>query len=311
MKNKWIILLVWFCHTSIFVHAQSPEWNIDFEIWDLDDTTPNLWFDTTIVENRIGLFPPNWHYRPDAIQEGRGLGRTTDATSGEYAVALSGFYSYPVMRIISGDNAETPGWGIDIKPNKLIGDYKAILLGNDCDSLKAYVDVFLTQNNSVNGVRDTIGYGNVVLNETTNAYSQFEVNINYSNNNTIPDSVIIVLAKERFGNDTPPDCLECSHVFFDNLRFTTPSTAIDEDDQKFDFIISPNPATKQLYIASNHENSRVDVTLISSNGQIKKIYSNIENSFFIDVSDFRKGIYFLKIEDKKTRHFEYKKVIIQ
>jgi hypothetical protein len=50
--------------------------------------------------------------------EGKGLGRTTDATEGNYAVALSGYYSYEVMRIISGESERNSGWPIDFKPNK-------------------------------------------------------------------------------------------------------------------------------------------------------------------------------------------------
>ncbi len=146
MTNKFVLLLVMLCTMwNAEISAQSTEWNLDFEIWDYTDTTPGLWNDTAVIENRVGLFPPKWHFRPDHIPERTGLGRTTDATHGEYALTMSGFYQYQVMRIISGESAQKPGWPIDTKPKKLLGDYKAILLGINCDSLKAYVDVFLTK----------------------------------------------------------------------------------------------------------------------------------------------------------------------
>jgi hypothetical protein len=47
--------------------SQSAEWNLNFEEWDSTYVTPSLWFDTTVVENRIGLFPPKWHYRSGFI----------------------------------------------------------------------------------------------------------------------------------------------------------------------------------------------------------------------------------------------------
>ena len=178
MINKWVLLLSFICPLcTANVLAQSPDWNLDFEVWDSTDVTPDLWYDTTVVENRVGLFPPQWHYRPDHIQEGRGLAQTTDATHGDYAVAMSGFYSYEVMRIISGNSAEKPGWPINYTPDKLTGTYKAILLGTLCDSLRAYVDVYLTKYDSLLGSRDTIGSGSLILNETSNTYTTFEVDI--------------------------------------------------------------------------------------------------------------------------------------
>ncbi len=148
MKYYLPIIMLIISGSVTILFGQSGEWNLDFEEWDLENTTPDLWHDTTIIENRVGLFPPKWHYRPDNIPEGKGLGRTTDATEGNYAVTLSGFYQYQVMRIISGESASSPGWSIDFRPEKFIGDYKAILLG-DCDSLKTYVDVYLTSYNEI------------------------------------------------------------------------------------------------------------------------------------------------------------------
>ena len=45
----------------LIAHGQNSDWNLDFEEWDLNETTPELWHDTTVVENRVGLFPPKWH----------------------------------------------------------------------------------------------------------------------------------------------------------------------------------------------------------------------------------------------------------
>ncbi len=309
MKFNILILLLLLNGVSAISFCQSPDWNLDFEEWDLDDTTPDLWHDTTVIENRVGLFPPKWHYRPDHIPEGKGLGRTTDATHGEYAVALSGFYQYQVMRIISGDHPNKSGWPIDYRPDKLIGDYKAVLLGN-CDSLKTYVDIFLTSYNNNTNKRDTIGQSNIVLDEAT-SYTPFELEIEYQNKSIIPDTVIIVLAEERFGFDHPPACLECSHVFFDNLELTTITSNTKLSLPKSQVSIFPNPTDNKLFIKSACADCLYDIALISLSGQVLINYYSIKDEIEINSHLIGKGLYFLKITDKNSRRYFFEKVIVE
>ena len=102
---KYIFLLLFFVGIAHLnsVDGQS-DWNLDFENWIDAEITPDLWNDTFVVENRVDLFPPMWHFDPEKISEGRGLGQTTDGTQVTHAVALSGFYNYEKIRIISGEN---------------------------------------------------------------------------------------------------------------------------------------------------------------------------------------------------------------
>ncbi len=310
MNYIWtVILLLIFNGSLTTLFGQSIGWNLGFEEWDLNDTTPDLWHDTTVIENRVGLFPPKWHFRPDHIPEGIGLGRTTDATEGNYAVTLSGYYSYQVMRIISGESADKPGWPIDFKPYKLIGDYKAILLGS-CDSLRTYVEVYLTTYNAFSNNRDTIGRANIVLNETS-SYEQFELEIDYLNELSNPDTVIIVLAEERFGFDVPPACLECSHVFFDNFKFTTTVSTQNSNLLNNKIEIFPNPATQNLFIKSDCVNCLLNITLISSSGRIVKRYDSVNDKIKINTNDIEKGFYFVRIEEGATGNYIYKKLILE
>lgn len=294
------------CYLSTGILSQSSESNMDFEIWDLNDLTADLWHDTLIVENRTGLFPPKWHYRPDFIHEGSGLGRTTDATTGDYAVALSGFYQYQVIRIISGESAANPGWPIDTRPEKLIGDYKVVLLGTRCDSLRGYVDVFLTKHNPLKNKRDTIGEGSITLFETSNSYHQFDLDIKYINEFEQPDSVIIVLAKERFGFDLPPSCLECSHVFFDNLHFDTTVSSDEQDIRKMDAKFFPNPTSQNVYLKTNCIDCKFNVSVISSVGQLINTYNGLYDGARINLG---KGVFILKIEDNQTKDFTFQQVV--
>lgn len=309
MKNlsKLLFWLLLINCTTLF--SQSEYWNLDFEEWNLENTTPDLWYDTTIVQDRMGLFPPKWHFHPDFIHEGRGLGRTTDATTGDYAVALSGFYQYQIMRIISGEDPVNSGWPINFKPNKFHGDYKAILLG-DCDSLRTYVDVYLTNYNQTQGQRDTIGQANLILNET-NLYSPFEMDIHYSNEMVIPDTVIVILAKERFGFDNPPNCLECGHVFFDNLRFT-PTVSSTSQNRLYDSVkILPNPTSQYISFYSFCENCQYNTALFSSTGQLIKTFEIIENGTKIYINGFSAGLYYLRIEEASSGEYTFKKIVIE
>ncbi len=306
----WLYFILIWASTPFLSFGQSDQWNLDFEIWDYYNTTPDLWFDTTIVENRVGLFPPRWHYRSDHIPEGTGLGRTTDATKGDYAIALSGFYQYQVMRIISGESDDNPGWPISSRPLSLHGDYKSILLGS-CDSLRAYVDVFLTKFNELNNSRDTIGVGKIILSETSKEYQQFEVDINYSNDLKTPDTVIIILAKERFGFDVPPACLECGHVFFDNLNFSNKLSALNLPDDQLRLEVYPNPADEDFWVHTNCEECSLDLSFYNSQGKLIQRLLNVSNKTRIETSNFSKGIYFITLQNRTTSSSISNKLIIQ
>ncbi len=309
MKHIWIIILVLLISmSSTNLKGQFSDWNLDFEQWGSSDETTELWYDTTIVENRVGIFPPNWHYRTKHSSEASGLAQTTDATSGNYAVALSGFYQYEVMRIISGKDAAKPGWSIDYRPTELTGDYKAILLGS-CDSLRTYVDIYLTKYNNLNNRRDTIGQANIILNES-NDYKTFNLQIDYSVETIIPDTVIIVLAKERFGFDVPPACLECSHVFFDNLKLIE-DTSTDIAFQSISSIeIYPNPAMDYIMINSDCEDCLYDVTFTSIDGKLVKKYYSIKDVIDLQNSELGNGVFFVRIVETLSGKNFYKKIIL-
>ena len=308
MKYTWtVILWLIFSAFSTTLFGQITEWNLDFEKWDFENVGTNL--QDTIIENHQAMIPSNWHPDPNNLSFGSGIGQTTDATEGDFAVTLSGFYQYQVMRIISGESAVKPGWAIDFKPYKFIGDYKAILLGN-CDSLRTYIDIYLTTYNVLNNNRDTVGQASLVLNEVS-SYEQFEMDIDYSDELLTPDTVIVVLAKERFGFDVPPACLECSHVFFDNLRLTNTVSIQNPYHLNNRIIIFPNPTNHNLFIKSECEDCLFNITFINSNGQIVKRYNSVKDEIKINTDYIVKGLYFVKIVENGSGKYIYEKIIIE
>lgn len=237
------------------------------------------------------------------------MGQTTDATSGDYAVALSGFYSYYVMRMITGRSDQQPGWPIDFRPNRLTGDYKAVLLG-DCDSLRTYVDVFLTRHNHESAQRDTIGRASAVLLES-DAYQPFQLDILYHDALLTPDTVIIVLAKERFGTDVPPECLECSHVFFDNLSLTTVTTAQTQLAETRGVIIYPNPANQWTTIESSCAACVYDLAVFDVAGKIIATYNAVTPSITIDTGKMPAGRYSVRVRERLSGEYWYESLIVE
>ncbi|VXB12809.1 conserved exported hypothetical protein [Flavobacterium sp. 9AF] len=67
------------------------------------------------------------------------------------------------------------------------------------------------------------------------------------------------------------------------------------DFKKNDFVVYPNPATNELFIHSNKNDTLDAVVLVDALG--KTIYQEVVKATFsrIDISSFQKGIYFLKV----------------
>ncbi len=246
---KLIFLIIGF--TLVIYDGRGQQWNLDFEEWNDSIATPDLV--DTIVKDRVGIYPSGWYSNPDFIPEGKGIGQTTDAKKNEFAVALSGFYQFEVMRIMTGTSPNDSGWPIDYFPKELNGFYKAILPCSTCDSLRAYVDVYLTNYDTERQIRDTIGQGHIILKETADEYKNFNMAIDYAKNNElVPDTITIVLAKERFGFGSQSECWECSHVFFDDFTLPSLTLSIDENENVGDgFECYPNPLTGQITIKNN------------------------------------------------------------
>jgi hypothetical protein len=246
MNSKFYIILLF--ALSITYNGQGQDWNLDFEEW--DDSITSFFLIDSFVNDRVGIHPLNWYSHPDFIPEGTGVGQTSDAVSGEFALALSAYYQYPVMRITTGTSPNDSGWPIGYRPKELNGQYKVINLGVGNVSILAYVDIILTKYNIQNQKRDTIGQGHIILTETVNEYMDFNMQIDYQlNNQDIPDSVTIILAEERIGLDSQTECYECGHVFFDNFSIPPFTSTLDANESGLNgFECYPNPTSDQLKI---------------------------------------------------------------
>ncbi|MER3330118.1 MAG: T9SS type A sorting domain-containing protein, partial [Candidatus Kapaibacterium sp.] len=125
-----------------------------------------------------------------------------------------------------------------------------------------------------------------------------------------PDTVIIVLAKERFGFDVPPACLECSHVFFDNLKIIEDAST-DITNQNISSIeIYPNPAMDYIIIKSDCEDCLYDVTFTSIDGKLAKKYYSIKDVIDLQNSELGNGVFFVRIVETLSGKNFFKKITL-
>ncbi len=294
-----ILSLIFFLTIELCNAQETNNYNLDFEMWQDSFLFGGAIYDTIIADRASGM-PINW--AANSIGNSKTVSKTTESSKGDYALVLSGFYQFEKAKIILGN--ENSGLPINFRPEILTGDYKTVLLGTYSDSLRGYVDVYLTKFDFIAKKRDTIGQAKTILKETDNEYQKFELSIRYLNNNIIPDSIHIELSKYRFGYGGPIDlCYECSHVYFDNLALDT-FTSTFEQKANNSFSCYPNPY-KDGFVLHNQENTWKDFIIYDIDGKVvanikippfsKKLYfDNYSGGSFLIVTDGKQHIKLLR-----------------
>lgn len=227
---------------------ENIDWNLDFEHWidslalgPIDLTEPNGYR----VENSFQGVLNNWgKYGGLSV-------RTTDATSGNYALVLYDWYGVNADYCVLGKNGSPSinlkckdcGVPITFKPEFFSGDYKLdLLLG---DSIRGEIYIYLTQFDIINRKRDTVGFAKHFVYETTE-YKSFEFPIEYKDGfSDTPDSLILLFGMHAFGTSYKPEvCKYCEYFYLDNLKFSPKvSTSETINSKPIGFRISSNPET--------------------------------------------------------------------
>ena len=146
--------------------------------------------------------------------------KSTDKYSGNYALEMkpyydgSNYYSSGVYSSLDLFEESIQGIPFTSKPTKLTGYYK-FNSGTTGDDFVISVQV-----------SDRFGYsigdGTIIITESTNAYTKFEILLAYAsnNNNNAPSSLVIVLL---VGNQTFDTANPLSKAVIDNLQFEYPT----------------------------------------------------------------------------------------
>jgi len=140
------------------------------------------------------------------------------------------------------------------------------------------------------------GYGNLILHDTTEKYSEFKVDINYTDTSRC-DSFIIVIWPVLTSSGIPEAQLLVS--YYDDLSFSSRAGLTEIKEQKIE--VYPNPTNNKLFVHIN-KNAEEKTQLIISDLS-GKTYINeqlvVSENFEIDVSHLNSGIYFITLKGKE------------
>lgn len=116
---------------------------------------------------------------------------------------------------------------------------------------------------------------------------------NSINTGTIP-------AKERYLANNPTTC---STIIPTSIPVNTNSNN--------PFKLFPNPSNGNIYLSINHElQEKITITIYNSLGSIIFTDTITKHYTSIDLSDYKKGIYFVRIENKAEQHYTTEKLIL-
>jgi hypothetical protein len=230
---------------------------------------------------------------PNPITNLFGTYKDSIAQSGSSALTLSRWYNY-TYDIAKFKNK------CDINPTSLNGFYKypeSILSIGIIDTAK--ISVYLTKFNSINQIIDTIGSGKFDL-AAANNFTVFDCPILYSQQNLIPDSIIIVIqpSKFKFGVGGCPNNPWCSYLTVDDINLSVSTGTAQVISQSL-FLIYPNPASSSITIAGEIYNKQMKIINILGEAVFVKIAAS--NYEIIDTRNLPRGIYYLTLNDKTEK----------
>ncbi len=205
-----------------------------------------------------------------------------------FGVAIPGICTYGNINVDMGAMSAkiTGGKAFTNRPVKFSGWYKYAPLGTD----SMIVLCVLTKFDPLSGNSDTVGTAFFINTISNSTYEKFEVAFEYDNSAT-PDTMNITILSSGFSS-TPGSAL-----IIDELKFDYAVNV--NDNQASDFYIYPNPSNG-VYNVNLTKNETTRFTVYNSLGQM--VYQNTSNDIvnIIDLSQFKKGLYLLEINNGKS-----------
>lgn len=190
------------------------------------------------------------------------------------------------------------GVPISTKPGKLFGWY--MFNGFNLDT--AFVRVFMKQGQML------IGSGEVNIFAPTPTYSQFTVNIYYTNSAT-PDHVLIIMGFKTYNSTL-------SYFIVDDLNFdvNVDISAVSNQIANHSISLSPNPSSDFCLLNIHIDNELEDAIIEVRNllGEVI-IADEVENysQYSISTTNFPSGVYFVRLNTRNGFYFEKKLIIVR
>ena len=201
------------------------------------------------------------------------------------------------MPSLSSPNA---GFPVSSRPTDLTGQWQYQSTGIDT----LVVQVILTKWNTTTSTSDMVGLGSTFMSAASvTSWTNFSVPILYFNGDT-PDSATVYLFAGIVSTPTAGD-----YLYIDDLAFSGTTASIDELQSEINMTVSPNPFATQTTITFIEEQKNTTLTLMNIAGKTVKSFTFSGNQLTIEKNDLPAGLYFLLINDKKSKIV--KKIIIQ
>ncbi len=266
-----------------FIGANSQLPNNDMELWN-------------IVNRNQAV---SWYSQDDNnnnATDSSFVTRTTDAYSGSYALELrnniaSGNFAY--LHTSQTNGPPLPDFPVAFRYSSLKGYYKYFPDANDTIN----INITMFYHGS------PIGWGQFQDNDSTSAYTLFNVPINYFGFNTPDSASISVSIQKNHGTGIPGN----SSAIIDAFYFEGITVSIDENEQFAESVnIFPNPASENLTIEfSQSSNPQIEVFDITGRLQMKNSFQNIQKAN-LDITNLSPQVYIVKIQTENqllTRKF--------
>lgn len=217
--------------------------------------------------------------------------KTTDARTGTYAVEITNAPDTSEDKqggsLISGNaNFLTQEYNLKFKlnskPKSLEGYYKYFPVENDVFNIEIVV--------SKNG--EFLGSGSFKGINAQNEYTKLSAEIEYMDENTIPDSASIFIFA---GNAM--SVIEGTRLILDDLSFTDAPVSVSKvKNSELSISVYPNPAQDKLFVELNNESALVTLMDLSVKILLQSEVSKTNN--YIDLSGIKNGIYLAQISSE-------------
>ena len=284
---------------------------------------PNTSFETWISSGRPAPFnweePQGWK-STNAVTEfiAAGITESNDPFIGNSAVDIRSLniFGSNVPGVLANGNPpleffpnntitiEKGGTPISSKPTSLTGHYK-FTGASITDS--AYVVVLLKKYNTINNKIDTIGIGDMLLEEQSN-YTFFTVPVTYIDTVNNPDSIVVAFYSS---NPMSPQANNNNGTGFkiDNIALNFTTDLREEKKSNFSFEIYPNPFYKQFSIHSGSI-GKGELRIYSLSGKLVQEKALLGQSSLITINaeTLYSGIYFIELSNAKGEKLRKKLV---
>jgi len=182
------------------------------------------------------------------------------------------------------------------KPTRFQGYYMTFPVSGD----SASATILLSRWNTIAHKRDTIAYNSLVFYGTVSTYTQFDTEIQYRDNVTMPDSVTILLtASAGFNASFMMASVGSvgSQAYFDDVTLTNISGQQYLLMPDVDVKLSPNPATGFLNVQMSETVKNGLFEIYTLQGRLISRHPMSGTSQRLDIQNLSAGTYFYRLTD--------------